>query len=288
MTNRCYIVLLLWPLLLVVPTSAFFFSQSQPVKIPQSVKLLILPGFGNDSIDYTMENSIVASLQECGWAEEQIRVLPVKRSDWLQVFLRGALDWKFWASISSPTRPAFRWYLDLIADEIASLDENEKAVLIGHSAGGWLCRAALGFGVEGDGTEDASPISLNKIAGIVTLGAPNLPPPQGVMDMTRGALRITNERFPGSYHSPSTFYITAVGLAVAGKKQERQSFLERTTVEGFAFNSYEAVCGEGNNLGDGVVPQCSGHLSDALQVNVAMSIVFCITTPDIIHMTLTR
>jgi hypothetical protein len=89
------------------------------------------------------------------------------------------------------------------------------------------------------------------------------------MDMTRGALRITHERFPGTYHEPDLFYLTVMGLSVKGQKQERKSPLEPTTVTGFAFNSYEAVCGDGETIGDGVVPLCSGHLDGALQVRLA-------------------
>lgn len=246
--------------------TGFFFTVNAPVAkpaAPSNVKLLILPGFGNDSVDYLLENSLVSSLQEQGWKPEQISVLPVARADWLQVFLRGALDWKFWSADAPPTRRAFSWYLARISQQIQSLGEDEKVVLVGHSAGGWLGRAAIGFGSE---DEDAPPVDLAKVAGIVTLGAPNLSPPPGVMDMTRGALRITNERFPGAYHAPDVFYITAMGLSVKGEKQERQSPLEPTSVKGFAFNSYEAVCGVGTTIGDGVVPQCAGHVEGAIQV----------------------
>lgn len=247
-------------------SNGFFFNTpvTKP-SVPSNVKLLILPGFGNDSVDYTMENSLVSSLQEQGWEPEQIAVLPVARADWLQVFSRGALDWKFWAAEAPPTRPAFSWYLERISQEINSLGEDEKVVLVGHSAGGWLGRAAIGFGSEDEG---APPVDLAKVAGIVTLGAPNLPPPPGVMDMTRGALRITNERFPGAHHAPDLFYLTAIGLSVAGEKQERKSPIEPTSIKGFAFNSYEAVCGDGTAIGDGVVPQCAGHLEGAVQVSV--------------------
>jgi pimeloyl-ACP methyl ester carboxylesterase len=255
---------LLWAFL-VVPSLGFSTTAKPalPKTVPENVKVLILPGFGNDSIDYTIDRSLVSSLEERGWKKEQIRVLPVERSDWLQVFLRGLFDWKFWVATAPPTRPAFRWYLDRIAQEIAELEDDEKIILLGHSAGGWLGRAAVGFGSE---DEDASMVDLTKVVGIVTLGAPNLPPPEGVMDMTRGALRITNERFPGAYHSPSIFYITALGLAVKGELQAKQSPMEPTTLKGFAFNSYAAVCGNGTTIGDGVVPQCSGHLEDAIQV----------------------
>jgi pimeloyl-ACP methyl ester carboxylesterase len=243
----------------------FFFNVPSVAKptVPENVKLLILPGFGNDSVDYTREKSIVASLQERGWKPEQIDVLPVQRGDWLQVFTRGIFDLKFWAGDAAPIRPAFRWYLERIAEKIEALGEEEEIVLVGHSAGGWLARAALGFGSS---DEDAPPVDLSKVSGVVTLGSPHLPPPPAVMDMTRGALRITNEKFPGTHHSPSLFYLTTIGLAVVGKEQENKSPLEKTTVQGFAYNSYEAVCGDGTTIGDGVVPQCAGHLEDALQV----------------------
>mmetsp|Transcript_22485 Transcript_22485/g.64670 ORF Transcript_22485/g.64670 Transcript_22485/m.64670 type:complete len:322 (-) Transcript_22485:61-1026(-) len=259
--------------------NAFFFNApnaaSKPT-IPSNVKLLILPGFGNDAVDYTMERSLVPSLMQKGWGAEQISVLPVQRGDWLNVFLRGALDLKFWANEAPPTRQAFSWYLERIANEIQNLKDDERIVLVGHSAGGWLGRAAIGFGSE---DEDAPPVDLSKIAGLVTLGAPHLPPPPGIMDMTRGALRITHERFPGSYHAPDLFYITAIGLSVQGEKQERKSPLEPTSVKGFAYNAYESVCGDGTTIGDGVVPQCAGHLEDALQLDME-GVLHSINAPD--------
>ena len=55
----------------------------------------------------------------------------------------------------------------------------------------FLERAAAGYGSCGDevSEKDDFNINLNRIIGIVTLGAPNIEPPPGVMDMTRGALR---------------------------------------------------------------------------------------------------
>jgi len=209
-------------------------------------------------------------------------VLPVKRTDWFKVFLFGCVDIDFWKANASPTKAPFRWYLDRISKEIQRILEEEgedaKIVLIGHSAGGWLARAALGFYCDNntggaydivDGNQNRKDtIDLSRILGIVTLGAPNAPPPPTVMDMTRGALRITNEKFPGSYHSPSIFYITVIGNAVRGKKQIRESFLEPTSVDGFAFESYAAVCGDGEALGDGVVPLEAAHLDGATQLEL--------------------
>lgn len=223
-----------------------------------------------------MPNSLVDSLKKRGWQADQINVLPVERLDWLNVFLRGALDPDFWKSNAPPTKPAFSWYLERIAAAVEGLGENERIILVGHSAGGWLGRAAVGFGSTDTG---APPIQRDKVLGIVTLGSPNQPPPPGVMDMTRGALRITNERFPGSYHAPSTFYVTVIGNAVQGRKQERQSPWEPTSLTGFAYNSYEAVCGDGTTVGDGVVPLCSGHVADSIQLTLD-GVLHSINAPD--------
>jgi hypothetical protein len=281
-----------------------FFSNSLllPPPLPQPVsnrhiRLLILPGFGNDSNDYTMPGSLVDSLTERGWSNDQIAVLPVTRTDWLQVFWKGVVDVKFWTGQADPTRGAFSWYLERISQQIESLimrtskddDDDDEAggvILIGHSAGGWLGRAALGFGSSSSNlssivTPSGPPINLDHVLGLVSLGAPHLPPPPGVMDMTRGALRITNEFFPGAYHKPNDglFYITAIGLSVRGEQQQRSSPLEPTSVTGFAYSSYEAVCGDGTVLGDGVVPYCAAHLDDALQLDLE-GVLHSINAPD--------
>jgi hypothetical protein len=263
---------------------------------PKNVKILILPGFGNDANDYLMKGSLVDSLQEQGWSKENIDVLRVTRSDWLQVFWKGMLDIKFWTADADPTRAAFRWYLDRIAQQIEeNCNNNCHVILVAHSAGGWLGRAALGFGsqesTEANGGKNFNatvattlgpPINLDNVLGLVSLGAPHLPPPPGVMDMTRGALRITNEQFPGAFHKVKNgiFYVTAIGLSIQGEEQQRNSNpLEPTTVKGFAYNSYDAVCGDGSTIGDGVVPYCAAHLDNAVQVDLD-GVLHSINAPD--------
>jgi pimeloyl-ACP methyl ester carboxylesterase len=265
------------------PFSSFWNSFNFPINagkrnIPKSCRILILPGFGNASEDYTFDGSLVDSLLKRGWDESQIEVMQVKRIDWLQVFWKGAFDLDFWLAVASPTKPAFAWYLQRIAERVQSLEEDESIILLGHSAGGWLARAAVGFGSQPD-TPSGLSIDLNRILGIVCLGAPNLPPPPGVMDMTRGALRITNEQFPGAFHAPLLFYVTVIGNAVQGRKQERKSPFEPTTRDGFAYQSYEAVCGNGNTAGDGVVPLCAAHVDNAVQLDLP-GVFHSINAPD--------
>lgn len=254
-------------------------APATTLKPPSNVKLLILPGFGNDPVDYDLpqapEGSLTRSLRERGWATEQIHKLPMRRTDWFRVFLRGCLDPRFWAGDAPPTRPAFAWYLQRIqstVEEMCADSDDDAVVLVAHSAGGWLARAALGCG-DDDDDDDAEmmiPSFRDRIAGLVTLGSPHAPPPPQVMDMTRGALLWTDRTYPGAYWR-DVFYLTVMGDAIAGKPQteeRRRSPLERQTAAGFAYESYTAVCGEGTTRGDGVVPLCAGHLTGARQLTL--------------------
>jgi len=286
-----------------------------------STHFLILPGFGNDLVDYTMPKSLVSTLASRAGKhhphiqQNHIHVLPVQRSEWLNVFTNGIVDPAFWASNMPPTSPSFRWYLQKIYQEVNRIvkeqvelkgrkEDDVKVVLLGHSAGGWLARAAVGYGtiptepdreaywktlfrwfreesnnsVSSEERRDVlrqvevreQQLALTHIAGIVTLGAPHLPPPQGVMDMTRGALRITNEKFPGAFHHPEIFYVTVAGNLIQGVQQQRNKFFEPTDVAGFAYESYSAVCGNGTALGDGVVPLEYSHLGDDFSIKIEL------------------
>jgi pimeloyl-ACP methyl ester carboxylesterase len=238
---------------LVAPNPSAF-SATRP--IPPHWRLVLLPGFGNDAQDYISppilatnealaapsSGSFVDSLLRRGWQREQIHVLPVQRYEWLQVFVYGCFDVQFWQGTAPPTNPAFAWYLQrvqAVLESCAADDDDAEVVLVGHSAGGWLARAAAQVG--------ASP----RVRAVVTLGTPNVPHP--TMDMTRGALRWTHDTYPGAYQpSPerTVFYLTVCGTAVTGQRDS-----ERPT-ERFAYNSYDVVCGKGETLGDGTCFVC--------------------------------
>ena len=219
-------------------------------------RILICPGFGYAAADYIGHDNLVLSLVQQGWDRAQIQVLNVNKRDWLNVFLRGVTDIKFWKGSASPIRPAFRWYLDLISLEMRTFSaevEDVKVILIGHSAGGWLARAAIGF-LSGEVEGIQKMIDLKNVAGIVTLGSPHVAPPSGIFDITRGALRITNDYFPGAYFAPAIKYLTVMGCSIKGR--------------GLAYDSYLRVCGVGDEHGDGFVPCCAGHLDGASQFNL--------------------
>lgn len=156
--------LLLSPKVLTIPTHEQQISrrsknderESEASEQPKSVHFLILPGFFNDSQDYTMPGSLLPCLSSRSTkyprqlSRDRIHVLPIQRKDWLTVFLRGILDINFWKSDMSPQSPSFAWYLERIYKEVNRIvteqvgmgidEENVKVVLLGHSAGGWLAR----------------------------------------------------------------------------------------------------------------------------------------------------
>ncbi|CAM9800011.1 unnamed protein product, partial [Hapterophycus canaliculatus] len=102
-------------------------------------------------------------------------VVPVKRSEWLNV-AAAILTLDFWKGTCRPDG-AYNCatFLARVKETVrASLEETgaEKVLLVAHSAGGWLARAALAEGVweEGVASEDV-------VAGLVTLGSPHFAGP---------------------------------------------------------------------------------------------------------------
>ena len=60
-----------------------------------------------------------------------------------------------------------------------------------------------------------------------------------------------------------------MGKSIKGEQETKSiPILQHTTLEGFAYESYDKVCGEGNEIGDGVVPCCAGHLDGATHVTI--------------------
>ena len=95
--------------------------QGQPPPTPKIVlrgddvpPFVILPGFGNDQVDYvtpnglTEEVGLAAALERRGISS--ISVVPIKRADWLNV-ARGLTDLSFVAGNAQPEGPAFSWYV---------------------------------------------------------------------------------------------------------------------------------------------------------------------------------
>ena len=113
---------------------------------PSNVHILILPGFGTDENDYLKNDSLVPNLYKRQWKHTQIHVLPVKRYDWfVHTIFQGMIlnHYNFMNGTITPLSLCYKWYLQRISKEIQSIvneNSNNKVILVGHSAGGWLAR----------------------------------------------------------------------------------------------------------------------------------------------------
>lgn len=130
----------------------------------------LFAGFGNAAVDYSrpfggnFETSISYALQQRGF---DVTVMPLLRSQWFNV-LRGLFTLSFWLGAVTPYEPSYGWYVQRARETIAGADKGSGVVVVGHSAGGWLGRAALGDGAAFDAN----------IRAFVSLGAPHSPPPK--------------------------------------------------------------------------------------------------------------
>ena len=231
------------------PKPGVFLRDAPPV--------VVLPGFGNDRIDYIAPNGcppevgLVATMERRGC--RGVTVVPIARSQWLNV-AKGLQDPAFLAGEGAPEGAAYAWYIESAKQTVESVAlAGQRAVLVGHSAGGWLARALCA--VAGDAW------AKEHVRGIVTLGAPHASPPPGVADQTRGTIANINKRAPGAWlTSEGIFYVTVGSKKVVGSKQGDASAAK-------AFTSYNLVLGEGEGVaGDGFVPFECAMLNGATQV----------------------
>ena len=200
-------------------------------------------GFGNDAADYATplglpeETGLAAALGRRGF---RVEVVPVARGDWLQVLTRGARDPDFLLfEKARRTSPAFRWYADKVSETLGKVDG--PVLLVGHSAGGWLAKLACLL----DGAVAA------RTVGVVTLGAPHVPPPEGTPCATRGVLADV-----AGAAWPDVALITVASDAIRG---DRGGDVEAAT----AADAYGRVSGNPEGLGDSVVPLSAAHLPEA-------------------------
>jgi len=120
------------------------------------IPIVICPGFGNDSSDYInplnrgTTYGFINALTKRGFNPNLITTVPIKRYDWVRVAC-GIFDIPhFYTGTCKPTGLGYGWYIQrlryTIEQSYMNAGQEEKVILIGHSAGGWLARAALGDG----------------------------------------------------------------------------------------------------------------------------------------------
>jgi pimeloyl-ACP methyl ester carboxylesterase len=279
---------------LVLSTTSAFQQQSL-----QRTPVVICPGFGNDQIDYyeplqqPRQVGLVAALERRGFDPDLIYTIPVQRSDWFRV-AGGLLDLNFYLNQALPTGNGYGWYLKRFQDTVdkafyAANDKeddiisnnknsNNRVLVIGHSAGGWLARAGMGDGLW---CSEAQTRTADKICGLVTVGAIHKPPVSVSSCVTRGALANTDAAFPGAFlREQGIGYVSVGGDAITGDNAKDTKNAQKTEADSLyatrgegsasrvAYTSYEAVCGKGDVTGDGVVPLEWTQLEGAKQLRL--------------------
>lgn len=209
--------------------------------------VVILPGLGNNSADYDELKDLLH--QEYDF---NVQVTDVSRLDWARN-AKGLLDSNYWKGTLSP-RPTVDWYLRRVDTAIQTSREtsNGPITLLCHSAGGWLGRLYL------------RDFDRTGITRFVSLGSPHLPPPEGVVDQTRGILSHIQKTCPHAFHKDIS-YVTVAGKFVKGAELFGSSGRLSDRIVGAG---YKQVCGCSKVEGDGVVPLPSAHLEGAIQVNL--------------------
>lgn len=141
-----------------------------------------------------------------------------------------------------------RGYGQLVFEVASAVDrallesESDKAVLIGHSAGGLACRVYVGGDPPYGGRRYSG---HRRVSRLITLGTPHV-----VADKKSLApIAQVNELFPGALHEPAGLkYLSVAGGAADGKTSSRVR------------KRYERLLEDGRVAGDGVVPVKSALL----------------------------
>lgn len=260
----------LWMLLAVLSSilsTAYSFSFSpQPASSKQTavvatsdlstIPIVICPGFGNQDSDYLNplnqgeEYSFVNALTKRGFNPDLIQVLPLKRYEWIRV-AGGLFDVNFYTMTCTPEGLGYGWYVKRLRQTIEELYQKsggeERCLVIGHSAGGWLARACLGDGswnveqiINNNDAEILSGEDNNttvraadRVRALITMGAIHKPPEQDfeATCVTRGALKYLNSAYPGAFlANEGISYVSIGGDAIVGKEKQQQKEVVETSV----------------------------------------------------------
>jgi pimeloyl-ACP methyl ester carboxylesterase len=159
----------------------------------------------------------------------EVYVAPITPLDWTLARLRG--------------------YGQLVFEIATTVDrallgsDSDRAVLVGHSAGGILARVYIGGDPPYGGRRYAG---HRRVSHLITLGTPHNVPDKGRLAPIAGV----NELFPGALHA-NVRYLCVAGGAVDGASSRR------------ARKRYERFVEDGRISGDGEVPVESASLPGA-------------------------
>lgn len=152
----------------------------------------------------------------------EVHVVPLTPLDWL--------------------RARFRGYGQLVFEVASTVDrallesDSNRAVLVGHSAGGLACRIYVGGDPPYGGRRYSG---HRRVSTLITLGTPHLASRrQGFLPISR-----VNELFPGALHEDSGLrYLSVAGGVADGAASTRVR------------KRYERLVEDGRVRGDGIVP----------------------------------
>lgn len=140
----------------------------------------------------------------------------------------------------------FRGYGQLVFEIATTVDrallesDADKAVLVGHSAGGVACRVYIGGDPPYGGRRYSG---HRRVSHLITLGSPHVVADEAANKKNLAPIAQVNDLFPGALHEPSGLrYVSVAGGAADGAKSDR---LRRR---------YERLVPDGRVAGDGLVP----------------------------------
>jgi len=196
--------------------------------------VVIVPGFLLTPGRFEGTRTALVSL---GVAEA--RVVPVTLPDWA-------------ASVSAAGWARILDKIDRTVDRALEATGADKAVLVGHSAGGVMARLFLAPEPFRGRVYDGK----RRVRGLITLGSPHQAVRASPMRMR------VQKLYPGAAFATEVDYLAVAGRAVRGDR--RGSRRERS-----AYRSYKMIGGDGDVWGDGTVPVESALLEGARRLVLA-------------------
>lgn len=195
---------------------------------------VILPGYLAGAVPYReMEQALQA-------LDIPVKTVPLKRSDWFP-------------TIGGRSMLPILLQLDRTVKALMAETGSDRVNLVGHSAGGWICRIYLGEIPYDVHPADAGKSCLwqahPQVETLVTLGTPHVSQER----WTKRNLDFVKQHYPGAFY-PGIQYVCVAGKAIYGK---------RDWANWFVYSSYELTCGRGDCWGDGITPIEAAHLEGA-------------------------
>tara|TARA_B100000965_G_scaffold58783_1_gene44875 strand:+ start:10751 stop:11452 length:702 start_codon:yes stop_codon:yes gene_type:complete len=194
--------------------------------------IIILGGFLIDTSSYI---EMVEQIKNR--TNNKVLIVPVSKIDWLST------NWSFgWRIILDK--------VDKIVKELSKESSTNKVTLIGHSSGGMILRLYLSdllFNQKIYNGKDYANC-------LITLGTPN--------QAKRATFlrKFVSSKLPGSFYSKDVNYIS-----VAGELDLNGTIATKTSLR-LSKSSYRALNGNGDVIGDGLVPRDSALLIGSKQV----------------------